>query len=50
MFAVADVAAAVEASKAHGVTLRGGIEDTPGCHMAFGEDTEGNGFILHHRK
>ncbi len=50
MFAVADVAATVESAKANGVTFHGGIEDTPNCHMAFGQDTEGNGFILHHRK
>jgi hypothetical protein len=41
---------AVESSKATGVKFHGGIEDTPLCQMAFGEDTEGNGFILHRRK
>lgn len=50
MFAVADVPAALEIAKARGVTFHGGIEDTPVCHMAFGEDTEGNHFILHRRK
>ncbi len=50
MFAVADVAAAVAASTARGVSFHGGIEDTPVCQMAFGMDTEGNGFILHRRK
>jgi len=47
---IADVAAGVESCKARGVKFHGGIEDTPICHMAFGEDTEGNGFILHRRK
>ena len=50
MFAVADVARAVEANKERGVKFHGDIENTPACHMAFGEDTEGNGFILHRRK
>jgi predicted enzyme related to lactoylglutathione lyase len=52
MFAVDDVAKAVEAAKARGVKFaeEGEITDTPVCHMAFGEDTEGNQFILHHRK
>ena len=50
MFAVADVASAVEASKAYGASFHGDVEDTPVCHMAFGMDTEGNGFILHRRK
>ena len=50
MFAVDDVAAAVAANKARGVKFHGDIEDTPVCHMAFGEDSEGNGFILHRRK
>ena len=56
MFAVDDVAAAVAAAKSRGVKFMSGedgedeITDTPTCHMAFGEDTEGNQFILHHRK
>ncbi len=52
MFAVADVAKAVEDGKARGVKFHenGEITDTPVCHMAFGEDPEGNQFILHHRK
>ena len=52
MFRVDDVPASVEALKKSGVKFmgEGHIEETPGCHMAFGEDTEGNGFILHHRK
>jgi predicted enzyme related to lactoylglutathione lyase len=50
MFVVDDVAAAVSAHKVAGVTFHGDIEDTPMCHMAFGQDSEGNGFILHKRK
>ncbi len=52
MFAVADVAKAVAEGKARGVKFHenGEITDTPACHMAFGEDPEGNQFILHHRK
>ena len=52
MFAVDDVAQAVAAATARGVTFHEGgeITDTPVCHMAFGEDPEGNQFILHHRK
>lgn len=52
MFAVPDVAAAVEVLRARGVHFDGDgtIEETPVCHMAFGRDSEGNGFILHKRK
>ncbi len=52
MFAVADVKDAVATNKARGVKFEGEghLEETPGCTMAFGEDTEGNGFILHKRK
>lgn len=50
MFVVDDVKTAVDAHKAAGVTFHGDIEDTPMCHMAFGQDSEGNGFILHKRK
>jgi catechol 2,3-dioxygenase-like lactoylglutathione lyase family enzyme len=52
MFAVADVAEAVAEMRARGVHFSGDgyIEDTPACHMAFGKDSEGNGFILHKRK
>jgi predicted enzyme related to lactoylglutathione lyase len=52
MFAVDDVAAYVAAAKARGVKFsdEGSVLDTPVCHMAFGQDEEGNGFILHHRK
>jgi predicted enzyme related to lactoylglutathione lyase len=54
MFAVPDVAAAVSAAKSHGAKIHGHggdeVTDTPVCHMAFGEDPEGNQFILHKRK
>jgi len=52
LFAVPDVAAAVAKAKADGVKFGedGAITDTPVCHMAFGEDNEGNQFILHMRK
>ena len=54
MFRVDDVAAAVEALSAKGVEFEklenGYVEETPVCFMAFGKDTEGNTFILHHRK
>lgn len=50
LFNVDDVAAARDAAKARGVIFHGDLEDTPVCHMAFGVDSEGNGFILHRRK
>lgn len=52
MFAVPDVAEAVSELRARGVHFSddGAIEETPVCHMAFGRDSEGNGFILHQRK
>jgi predicted enzyme related to lactoylglutathione lyase len=52
MFVVEDVPAAVKSHMGRGVKFHGEghIEETPVCHMAFGEDTEGNGFMLHKRK
>ncbi len=50
MFAVNDVRAAVAEATSSGITVGEHIEDTPVCFMAFGSDTEGNGFILHQRK
>jgi catechol 2,3-dioxygenase-like lactoylglutathione lyase family enzyme len=52
MFAVDDVAAFVADAKARGVVFEanGEVTDTPSCHMAFGKDPEGNGFIIHRRK
>lgn len=50
MFAVPDVEAAIAELKSKGVTVMDHVEDTPVCKMGFGEDSEGNRFILHHRK
>lgn len=50
MFAVDDVDAAVAHCKASGVTVSFGPEHMPHCDMAGCEDSEGNSFILHHRK
>lgn len=52
MFAVDDVPRAVAELRERGVVfaMDGQIEDTPVCKMAFGIDSEGNGFILHKRK
>jgi len=50
MFAVDDIAQATEALKARGVKIEDYTHDGPACTMAFGEDSEGNGFILHKRK
>ncbi len=50
MFAVDDVAAAAAELRSKGVTIAEQIEETPLCFMGFAEDSEGNSFILHHRK
>jgi len=52
LFNVDDVKAAVEELRTRGVELEddGELEETPVCYMAFGTDTEGNGFILHQPK
>lgn len=52
LFNVPDLKAAIEAAKADGVAFDddGKIEETPICFMAFGEDCEGNTFVLHQRK
>jgi catechol 2,3-dioxygenase-like lactoylglutathione lyase family enzyme len=52
MFAVDDAKAAVDLYKSRGVKFEadGAVEETPVCFMAFGEDSEGNSFILHQRK
>jgi predicted enzyme related to lactoylglutathione lyase len=52
LFGVDDIEAAVKEHKARGVKFDGDghIEDSPGCFMAFGEDTEGNSFVLHQHK
>jgi len=49
MFAVADVAAAVERIRLRGAEISDPVE-TPACFMAMGRDPEGNGYIIHHRK
>ena len=52
LFGVDDLKAAVAEHKARGVKFDddGKIEDNQNCAMAFGEDSEGNTFILHQRK
>jgi predicted enzyme related to lactoylglutathione lyase len=52
LFNVDDVSASVDKLRARGVFFSddGAIEETPVCWMAFGKDSEGNGFILHQRK
>lgn len=49
MFAVTDFDAAVRIAKERGAKIHMSTE-TPVCHIALGEDTEGNQFILHKRK
>jgi predicted enzyme related to lactoylglutathione lyase len=49
MFAVGDVHAAVARIRANGGTIADPIE-SPVCHMAFGNDPAGNGYIIHQRK
>jgi predicted enzyme related to lactoylglutathione lyase len=52
LFNVDDIEAAVAEHKARGVKFDGDghIENTPVCFMAFGEDSEGNNFIIHQHK
>ena len=52
MFSVPDLKAAIPIYLERGVKLAGNghIEESPVGFMAFGEDTEGNKFILHQRK
>lgn len=51
-FGVEDIKAAVDSCKASGIELvdDGTIYETPGCHLAFALDSEGNEFILHQLK
>jgi predicted enzyme related to lactoylglutathione lyase len=49
MLAVDDVHAAVALFRERGAKLSDPIEG-PVCLMAFGEDPDGNGVIIHHRK
>lgn len=46
---VDDVAKAREQLEAQGVRFRGETFDTGVCHMAFFNDPDGNGLMLHHR-
>lgn len=48
-FAVPDVKSAVEFVRSRGGKA-GDPGESPVCHMSFGEDTEGNQIVLHHRK
>ncbi|GAC1657249.1 MAG: VOC family protein [Vulcanimicrobiaceae bacterium] len=50
MFAVDDVSKATEYFRSRGVKIADHTVDSPSCYMAFGEDSEGNSFILHQRK
>lgn len=52
LFAVDDIESAVADYRARGVTFEddGKIEESPGCKMAFANDSEGNRFILHQHK
>jgi predicted enzyme related to lactoylglutathione lyase len=50
LFHVADLAAARAASESLGARFESHPEETPMCHMAFGQDPEGNNFILHQPK
>jgi len=50
MFSVDDAKAAAEHYRSRGASIDDEIFESPVCFMAFGEDTEGNRFILHQRK
>ncbi len=50
LFHVGDLQAARAASEALGARFESHPEETPMCFMAFGQDPEGNNFILHQRK
>lgn len=52
LFGVDDIRSSVAEHKARGVKFDddGKIDDNGNCYMAFGEDSEGNTFILHQRK
>ena len=49
MFAVPDIAAAVAEFRSRGATLSDPLQSSM-CHMSFGQDPEGNQFVLHQRK
>jgi predicted enzyme related to lactoylglutathione lyase len=50
LFHVDDVTAAKAASESLGARFEDHPEETPMCYMAFGQDPEGNNFILHQHK
>jgi predicted enzyme related to lactoylglutathione lyase len=50
MFHVDDVRAAAELFRSRGAQIEEHVEENSACYMAFGEDTEGNRFILHQVK
>ena len=49
MFAVGDITAAIARIRANGGQV-GDPQETPVCHMAFGSDPDGNGYIIHQLK
>jgi predicted enzyme related to lactoylglutathione lyase len=49
MFAVPDAHAAVAAIRARGGTISD-VDETPVCFMAFGNDPDGIGYVIHQRK
>lgn len=49
MFAVPDAHAAVAAIRERGGTVSD-VDETPVCFMAFGNDPDGIGFVIHQRK
>lgn len=51
-FGVKNINAAVDACKASGITFEDDakIYESPGCFLAFANDSEGNEFILHELK
>jgi predicted enzyme related to lactoylglutathione lyase len=49
MFAVNEMDAAIAAFRERGLKLSDPME-TPVCFMSFGEDPDGNAFIIHQRK
>ena len=50
MFNVDNAKKAIEYFRSRGVKIADHTHDSPVCVMAFGEDSEGNHFILHERK
>lgn len=50
LFSVGDAREAAGYYRARGAKIKDEFFDGPACIMAFGEDSEGNDFILHQRK